>query len=102
MARWWIGLLLLLNAALLAWNMGALQPWGWGAAPTQDGPVVTLPIQTTASEPASSAPSAPSAASAASAAASAAQALPPKPAASAARPKPAAAPAAAASAPDSN
>ena len=99
MARWWIGLLLLLNAALLAWNMGALQPWGWGAAPTQDGPVVTLPIQTTASEPASSAPSA---ASAASAAASAAQALPPKPAASAARPKPAAAPAAAASAPDSN
>ena len=96
MARWWIGLLLLLNAALLAWNMGALQPWGWGAAPTQDGPVVTLPIQTTASEPA------PSAASAASAAASAAQTVPPKPAASAARPKPAAAPAAAASAPDSN
>jgi hypothetical protein len=96
MARWWIGLLVLLNAALLAWNMGALAPWGWGTSTAQDGPVVTLPFQSTASEPASDA------ASAASAPASATPAVPPKPPASAARPKPVAAPAAAASAPESN
>jgi hypothetical protein len=86
MARWWIGLLLLLNVAVLAWNLGALEPWGWGPDKTQDGPVVTVPIQTTAAEPASGA-----AVAAQDAASSASSALPAKAPASSPRPKPAAA-----------
>ena len=36
MLRWWIGVLLMLNAALLAWNMDILMQWIWGTdtAPT--------------------------------------------------------------------
>ena len=78
MARWWIGLLLLLNVALLAWNLGALAPWGLSPDHGQAAPSVTLAIQAPASEPAS-------AASAATPAAA------PKAPASAPRPKPAAA-----------
>ena len=78
MARWWIGLLLLLNVALLAWNLGALAPWGLGSDRAQAAPSVTLAIQAPAAEPAS-------AASAATPAAA------PKAPASAPRPKPAAA-----------
>ena len=73
MARWWIGLLLLLNVALLAWNMGALTPWGLAPSVAQNGPSVAAPIEVPASEPAPAA-SAP---------------VPPKPAASAPRPRPA-------------
>ena len=76
MARWWIGLLLLLNAALLAWNMGALAPWGLAPSQGQEGPAVTLSIQAPALEPAS-------------AASVATPPAPPKTPASAPRPKPA-------------
>ncbi len=88
MTRWWIGLLVLLNAALLAWNIGALAPWGGAPGTAQEGPSVTLSIATQAS-------SAQDAASSASAPATA-----PKPPASAPRPKPAAT--APAPAPESN
>ncbi|MFM7026575.1 MAG: hypothetical protein ACKOWC_11040 [Limnohabitans sp.] len=88
MARWWIGLLVLLNAALLAWNIGALAPWGGAPGPSQEGPSVTLdiPTQRTSAQDAASSASAPATA--------------PKPAASAPRPKPAAT--APAAAPESN
>lgn len=76
MARWWIGLLLLLNVALLAWNMGALAPWGLAPGQGQSGPSVTLAIQAAPAE-------------AASAASAATPAAPPKAPASAPRPKPA-------------
>lgn len=75
MARWWIGLLLLLNVALLAWNLGALAPWGLAPDQGQAGPSVTLAVQAPASEPAPAA-SAP------------AVSATPKIAASAPRPKP--------------
>ena len=55
MARWWIGLLLLLNVALLAWNMGALAPWGLAPGHGQSGPLVTLAIQAAPAEAASAA-----------------------------------------------
>ena len=85
MARWWIGLLVLLNAALLAWNMGALAPWGKAPGTAQDGPSVTLNIEQQAA-PAQEPASAPASA--------------PKSPASAPRPKPAAS--APAAAPESN
>lgn len=30
MMRWWMGVLLLLNLATLAWQWDALAHWGWG------------------------------------------------------------------------
>jgi hypothetical protein len=93
MARWWIGLLVLLNAALLAWNLGALAPWGWAPDTAQEGPSVTLGMAPQASSAQEAASAASSAAAPASAIASA-----PKPAASAPHPRPAAS----AAAPESN
>jgi hypothetical protein len=95
MARWWIGLLVLLNAALLAWNLGALAPWGWAPATVKEGPSVTLDIAPQASSAQEAASAASSAAAAAPASATASV---PKPAASAPRPKAAAS----AAAPESN
>ena len=90
MARWWIGLLVLLNAALLAWNLGALAPWGLAPATVKEGPSVSLDIapQASAAQEAASAATTPATISASA----------PKPAASAPRPKPAAS----AAAPESN
>ena len=82
MTRWWIGLLVLLNMALLAWNMGALAPWGTAPGTAQEGPSATLSIEARA-------PAAPASA-AASVALPTSPASVPKAPASAARAKPAA------------
>jgi hypothetical protein len=82
MARWWIGLLLLLNTALLAWNLGALLPWGWGPAPAQAGTEVTLALPAKAVPPVQAGSDAASAAASDSATDQAPRAVPPASAAS--------------------
>lgn len=43
MLRWLIGVLLLLNLALLAWNLGGLARWGLSPAPRPTQHSITLP-----------------------------------------------------------
>lgn len=51
MLKYWVGLLLLLNAAGLAWQWGALATWGWAPADHREPERLTQQLRPEAAVP---------------------------------------------------